>query len=62
MLVVWLTDVTRSMPALLLAIVINLTLKVPLEAWMEQMYLATKNTFFRQTMWVDLVLVFGGWR
>ena len=44
-LVVWLTDVTRSMPALLLAIVINLTLKVPLEAWMEQMYLASKNTF-----------------
>ena len=59
MLVVWLTDVTRSMPALLLAIVINLTLKVPLEAWLEQMYLQTKNTFFRQTMWVDLVLVFG---
>ena len=59
MFVVWLTDVTRSMPALLLAIVINLTLKVPLEAWMEQMYLATKNSFFRQTMWVDLVLVFG---
>ena len=58
-LVVWLTDVTRSMPALLLAIVINLTLKVPLEAWLEQMYLQTKNTFFRQTMWVDLVLVFG---
>ena len=29
--VVWLTDVTRSMPALLLAIVINLTLKVPLK-------------------------------
>ena len=59
MLVVWLTDVTRSMPALLLAIVINLTLKVPLEAWMEQVYLATKITFFRQTMWVDLLLVFG---
>ena len=59
LLVVWLTDVTRSMPALLLAIVINLTLKVPLEAWLEQMYLQTKNTFFRQTMWVDLVLVFG---
>ena len=57
--VVWLTDVTRSMPDLLLAIVINLTLKVPLENWMEQMYLETKNTFFRQTMWVDLVLVFG---
>ncbi|MDE0465088.1 MAG: ABC transporter permease [Caldilineaceae bacterium] len=58
-MVVWLTDVTRSMPALLLAIVINLTLKTPLEAWMEEMYLATKNGFFRQTMWVDLVLVFG---
>jgi peptide/nickel transport system permease protein len=57
--VVWLTDVTRSMPALLLAIVINLSLKVPLEAWIEGMYQQTKNPLFRQTTWVDLALVFG---
>lgn len=57
--VVWLTDVTRSMPALLLAIVLNLSLKVPLEGWMEEMYMATRNPVFRQTTWVDLVLIFG---
>jgi peptide/nickel transport system permease protein len=26
---------------------------------MDDMYLATKNTFFRQTIWVDFALVFG---
>ncbi len=57
--IMWLIDMVMSIPSLLLAIVINVSLKRPLTYWMEDMYLATHNTFFRKTMWVDFVLVFG---
>jgi ABC-type dipeptide/oligopeptide/nickel transport system permease subunit len=57
--IVWLADLTMSIPSLLLAVVINVSLKRPVSAWMDDMYLATKNTFFRQTIWVDFALVFG---
>jgi ABC-type dipeptide/oligopeptide/nickel transport system permease subunit len=57
--IIWLADLTMSIPSLLLAVVINVSLKRPVSAWMDDMYLATKNTFFRQTIWVDFALVFG---
>jgi len=57
--IVWLADMTMSIPRLLLAVVINVSLKIPISRWMDDMYLATKNTFFRQTIWVDFALVFG---
>ena len=57
--IIWLADMTMSIPSLLLAVVINVSLKRPISAWMDDMYLATKNTFFRQTIWVDFALVFG---
>lgn len=57
--IVWLTDFAMSIPSLLLAVVINVSLKTPLTYWMDDMYLATHNTFFRQTIWVDFALVFG---
>lgn len=57
--IVWLTDITMSIPALLLAVVINISLKTPISYWMDDMYLLTRLQFFRQTLWVDFVLVFG---
>ncbi|MET3898872.1 ABC-type dipeptide/oligopeptide/nickel transport system permease subunit [Devosia sp. UYZn731] len=58
-IIMWLTDVTMSVPNLLLVVVINASLKAPLAGWMEAQYLATLNPFFRETIWVDFILVFG---
>jgi peptide/nickel transport system permease protein len=55
----WLTDMTMSVPTLLVAVVINMSLKAPVANWMEDMYMTTKNTVFRQTVWADFALVFG---
>jgi len=57
--IVWVIDLTMSIPSLLLVVVINASLKPPLIAWMDAQYLATKNPVFRETIWVDFVLVFG---
>ncbi|MCJ9691333.1 ABC transporter permease [Rhizobium sp. PRIMUS64] len=57
--IMWLTDVTMSVPNLLLVVVINASLKAPISKWMEARYLATLNPFYRETMWVDFILVFG---
>jgi ABC-type dipeptide/oligopeptide/nickel transport system permease subunit len=58
-IIMWLTDMTMSVPNLLLVVVINASLKTPLSNWMEAQYLTTLNPFFRQTVWVDFILVFG---
>ncbi|NKK68856.1 ABC transporter permease subunit [Rhizobium leguminosarum bv. viciae] len=57
--IMWLTDVTMSVPNLLLVVVINASLKSPISKWMEARYLETLNPFYRETMWVDFALVFG---
>lgn len=57
--VMWLTDMTMSVPNLLLVIVINTSLKPPLAAWMDAEYQATLNPVFRNTTWIDFILVFG---
>ena len=57
--VMWLTDVAMSVPNLLLVVVINASLKPPLAAWMEAQYQATLNPMFRNSVWVDFILVFG---
>lgn len=57
--VMWLTDMTMSIPNLLLVVVINASLKSPISTWMESRYLATLNPFYRETIWVDFLLVFG---
>ena len=57
--ILWLTDMTMSVPNLLLVVVINASLKSPITKWMEAQYLATLNPFYRQTIWVDFILVFG---
>lgn len=58
-IIMWLIDVTMSIPSLLLAMVLSSSLKIPASRWMDNMYLSTHNTFFRQTIWVDFALVFG---
>jgi peptide/nickel transport system permease protein len=57
--IMWLTDMTMSIPGLLLAVVINVSLKTPVTYWMDDMYLNTHNPIFRETIWVDFALVFG---
>ncbi|MBB3654839.1 peptide/nickel transport system permease protein [Rhizobium sp. BK650] len=57
--IMWLTDVTMSVPNLLLVVVINASLKTPITKWMEAQYLATLNPLYRQAVWVDFILVFG---
>jgi len=58
-LIMWFTDMTMSVPNLLLVVVINASLKTPLSQWMEVQYLATLNPIFRETVWIDFILVFG---
>ncbi|MEZ4681091.1 MAG: ABC transporter permease [Caldilineaceae bacterium] len=55
----WLTDVTMSIPGLLMAMLINTALKRPIVGWFDQLYMQTKNPFFLNTLWLDFVLVFG---
>ncbi|MBI9104781.1 MAG: ABC transporter permease [Spirochaetales bacterium] len=57
--ITWFIDVIMSIPSLLLVIVINISFKPPLIIWMDQKYLETLNEVYRQTIWVDFVLVFG---
>ncbi|WP_319529211.1 ABC transporter permease [uncultured Cohaesibacter sp.] len=57
--VVWLIDITMSIPSLLLVIVINVSMKPRLVNWMDEQFLLTGNEFYRNTIWVDFVLVFG---
>ncbi len=58
-LLMWLTDVTMSIPSLLMAMLINTALKRPIVSWFDQLYMQTKNPFFLNTLWLDFVLVFG---
>ena len=57
--IMWFTDMTMSVPNLLLVVVINASLKSPISKWMEAQYMATLNPFYRQTVWIDFFLVFG---
>lgn len=57
--IMWLTDMTMSVPQILLVVVINASLKPPLSKWMEAQYQATFNPFYRNTVLIDFVLVFG---
>ncbi len=57
--IMWLTDVTMSVPNLLLVVVINASMKTPIATWMEARYMATLNPVYRETVWIDFILVFG---
>lgn len=55
----WLTDVTMSVPGILLAMLVNTAIKRPIAAWFDYMYSQTSNKFYLNTLWLDFVLVFG---
>ncbi len=55
----WFTDMTMSVPQLLLVVVINASLKQPISTWMEAMYQHSFNPIWRNSALVDFVLVFG---
>jgi ABC-type dipeptide/oligopeptide/nickel transport system permease subunit len=57
--IMWVTDLFMSVPNLLLVIVVNTSLKPPLARWLDAMYAATQNPFFRSTSIIDFTLVFG---
>jgi ABC-type dipeptide/oligopeptide/nickel transport system permease subunit len=57
--VMWFTDITMSVPQLLLVVVINASLKQPISLWMEARYMETLNPIWRNTQIVDFALVFG---
>lgn len=58
-IIMWMTDMAMSVPNLLLVVVINTSLKPPLANWMDAKYLETMNPFYRNTVWIDFILVFG---
>lgn len=58
-LLMWLTDITMSIPGLLMAMLINTALKRPIANWFDRLYEQTRNPFFLNTLWLDFVLVFG---
>jgi ABC-type dipeptide/oligopeptide/nickel transport system permease subunit len=55
----WVTDMTMSVPQLLLVVVINASLKQPISLWMEAQYMATLNPVYRNSALIDFALVFG---
>jgi peptide/nickel transport system permease protein len=57
--VMWFTDITMSVPQLLLVVVINASLKQPISLWMEARYSETLNPIYRNTQIIDFILVFG---
>lgn len=57
--VMWFTDMTMSVPQLLLVVVINASLKQPISLWMEARYMETLNPIWRNSAIIDFVLVFG---
>lgn len=56
--IMWLTDMTMSVPSLLLVVVINASLKPFFAAWMEAKFEETRNAFYRDTGYIDLGLLF----
>lgn len=58
-LLMWLSDLVQSMPGLLLAMLVNTTLKRPIVDWFDKLYEQTHNPVFLNTLWLDFVLVFG---
>ena len=57
-LITWVTDVTMSVPGILLAMLANTAMKRPIAGWFDRMYTRTHNPFYLNTLWLDFVLVF----
>jgi peptide/nickel transport system permease protein len=59
-IIVRITDITMSMPSILLAALIAATVKQPIVNWARDVYAATGFPLFADVTWLDLVIVFGG--
>lgn len=57
--VMWIADITMSIPSILLAMLITASLKRPLDSWLETQYERTGYELFLNTWWLDFLLVFG---
>jgi peptide/nickel transport system permease protein len=57
--IMWITDITMSIPGLLLAMLVTTALSHPIQSWFDDRYEKTRNTFYLNTMWLEFVLVFG---
>jgi peptide/nickel transport system permease protein len=55
-----LTDITMSIPSILLAALIAATIKQPVVNWARDVHASTGFPLFADTTWLDLVIVFGG--
>jgi ABC-type dipeptide/oligopeptide/nickel transport system permease subunit len=57
----WFTDLVQSIPQLLLAMLVNVTLRQPVIAWIDKLYEKTRYELFSSynNWWVDFFLVFG---
>lgn len=55
-----LTDITMSIPPILLAALIAATIKQPVVNWARDVHASTGFPLFADTTWLDLVIVFGG--
>ena len=55
----WFSDLVQSVPGLLLAMLVNTTLRRPIGRWFDAMYVQTHNPAYLNTLWLDYVLVFG---
>ena len=60
MLIGRLTDIVMSIPGLLLAALIAVSLKDPIVNWAKGVYEANGFFLFADTTWLDLLVVFGG--
>lgn len=54
------TDITMSIPSILLAALIGATIKQPVVNWARDVHDRTGFLLFADTTWLDLVIVFGG--
>lgn len=53
-------DIVMSVPGLLLAALIAVSIKEPVASWAENIYDTTGFPLFADTTWLDLLVVFGG--
>jgi ABC-type dipeptide/oligopeptide/nickel transport system permease subunit len=60
MLIGRLTDVVMSIPGILLAALIAVSLKDPVVGWAQRVYAETGFFLFADTTWLDLLVIFGG--
>lgn len=59
--IMWLNDVVQSIPQLLLAMILVVSIRIPVNNWIDQLYQDTQLDIFSPSGrgWVDLVVIFG---